>query len=443
MRKRLPRAGFWIRAAAVAVLPSVGVATLVAGPLGAAGIHASKRAAEPQRPAVRATVAPDITIPVEPLGFTAPGEFYLGARYAMVSLDFLDEDRLLFTFRVPGLIHREPTGTDQARRIHAVVLKLPEGTVESDAIWTLHDRARYLFPLDNGKFLLRDQDSLLTGDASLELKPFLRFPGPVLWAQVDPTRQFIVAGSSEPVSNKERSDEDGSDSAAASPASPDQPEGRRAPDLVVRILRRDTGKVMLVSRVRNQVHVPINADGYLEPLHGDGSAWVLNFNDFGGGSRIVGKVDSICSPVVDFVSSREFLATTCGNTGDPKLVALSVNGQRLWETTPTEPMVWPLLISNAAGTRVARETLVASHGVNAAAPLGTDDIKGQDVQVFDAATGRVVLRAAASPIFDAGGNVAISPTGQRVAIVMDSKIQVFDLPAPPPVPDPSLQKARR
>ena len=80
---------------------------------------------------------------------------------------------------------------------------------------------------------------------------------------------------------------------------------------------------------------------------------------------------------------------------------------------------------------------MVSHGVNAFAPLGTDDIKGQDVQVFDAATGKVVLRAQASPIFDIGGNVALSASGRRAAIIMADGLQIFDLPAPPPLPSDS------
>jgi hypothetical protein len=72
--------------------------------------------------------------------------------------------------------------------------------------------------------------------------------------------------------------------------------------------------------------------------------------------------------------------------------------------------------------------------VNAFAPIDTDDIKGQDVQVFDVATGKVALRALASPPFDVGGNVAVSPSGRRVSIIMSDGIQVFDLPAPPALP---------
>jgi hypothetical protein len=138
--------------------------------------------------------------------------------------------------------------------------------------------------------------------------------------------------------------------------------------------------------------------------------------------------------MLDFVSPREFLATTCESGGGPRLVAMTTGGHRLWEAPGSGTAVWPLLITSPDGSRIARETLMVSHGVNAFAPLGTDDIKGQDVQVFDAATGKVALRAQASPIFDAGGNVAISPSGRRVAIMMAEGIQVFDLPPAPPLP---------
>ena len=136
-----------------------------------AGFH-KKASSSPEPPPVRATVPPVLTIPVEPLGFSSPGTFYLGLRYSLASLDFLDEDHLLFTFRVPGLIHRdlthrEPNSNDpnEERQIRAVVVKLPEGTVQAEAVWTLHDRKRYLWMLEKGQFLLRDRDNLQLGDA--------------------------------------------------------------------------------------------------------------------------------------------------------------------------------------------------------------------------------------------------------------------------------------
>jgi hypothetical protein len=379
---------------------------------------------------------PALTIPATPLGFAAPGEFYLGARNSLVSLDFLNEERLLFTFRVPGLMRREANGdaAGEPRQIRALVLRLPTGAVETETVWTVHDHERYLYMLDGGQFLFRDGNELRLSDATLDLKPFLQFPGPVEEVELDPARKYIVTNSKEPEAAKDKAGEVGSPETARADVTIDGMSGRDAKEIVLRILRRNSGEVMLVSRVRMAVHLPINDEGYLETLRGKGLGWTLNFNHFTGGSTIVGSVDSVCSPELDFLSAKEFLAAACDRGGNPWLVAMGMDGKQLWHQAAEKAGVWPQLVVSANGLRLARETLGVTHSVNAYAPLGREDIRGQDVQVMDTATGKTVLRAAASPILDAGGNVAISPSGRRVAILMDGNLQVFDLPEPAALP---------
>jgi hypothetical protein len=401
----------------------------------------------PEKP----SIPPAFQIPVESLGFSSPSANYLGMRVSMASLDFLDEDRLLFTFRVPGLMHREAgdSWSSEERQIRAVVVGLPSGVIQAEALWPLHDRLRYLWMLKDGHFLVRDRDGLLEGTATLELKPYLHFPGPLLSVSTDPTKQYLVTNSREPAAPQQGdgqstgrglSDRDpsgsASGSASASITADGQDEGGLT-DLVVRILRRDSGKVMLVSRVRTAVHLPINSDGYVEGLRGSGSQWVVNLDYFSGGSRILGNVDSGCSPFYDFVSQREILVTTCGLGGGDKLVAMDTDGHRLWEDQTPLNWAWPIVVNSPDGSRLARETLVVTHPINAYAPLDQADIKGQLVKVFDAATGRVALAAPASPVLDGGGNVAISPSGRRVAVLNAGSIQVFELPSPPPLPGTS------
>ena len=83
-----------------------------------------------------------------------------------------------------------------------------------------------------------------------------------------------------------------------------------APDLALRILRRDSGQVLLTSRVRSALHLPINSDGYLESLRGTENEWLLNLNYFSGGSRILARIDSACSPLFDFVARERFWPPT-------------------------------------------------------------------------------------------------------------------------------------
>ncbi len=454
------------RGMAWAVAAALGLATAV---VAAQHGGTSKSSAPPVKPRFltnhfpdQPSLAPTVSIPLAPLGFTAPSSNYLGTRNTFVSLDFLDEDRLLFTFRVPGLIHRDlKTGEESSEReIRAVVLKLPQGTVEAEALWTVHDRIRYLWPLKNGHFLLRDRNSLLQGDATLTLKPFLDFPGSLLWIESDPAQQFLVTNSREPIAAaaKPEAPAAGGSSAAGSQSGPvtgqvtnqvsspatasatvttddeDAPAEEGRPELVVRILRRATGEVMLVSRVRSAVHLPINSTGYLENLRGQGSGWMLNLSYFTGGTRMLGSVDTACDPDDEFLSEDEILITGCSSDGASKLVAKTTEGKTLWIAQAPSTQVWPHLTVAPNGSRLAWITLDASHAVSMFAPMDSGDVKEQSVTVFDAATGDVAFVSPLSPILDAGGNVALSPSGRRVALLNAGDLQVFDLPPPPALP---------
>ena len=389
----------------------------------------------PSPPAITSSQPPAFSIPVEPLGFFAPGAIYQGQRDSLVSLDFLDENHLLFTFHAPGLIRREgnPDIHGDERQIRAVALALPQGTVTAEALWTLHDRGRYLWMLHDGHFLLRNENDLQLGAASLELKPLFHFPGPLLWLEMDPSQQWIVTNSREPVGTKAGKGDVPVPKTALASVFGDDPSAARS-DIVLRILQRESGRVMLLSHVYDTLHLPINADGYLEALRGKGREWVVNLNSFTGGNRIIGKVNSACSPALEFVSQREVLVTTCNPDGGRWMVAFSAEGKYLWSAPTPSTQIWPRLVMAPNGLRIARETLQVAHGVDATSPLSFEDVRGQIVEVYDAADGKRSLIAQASPVLDGGGNVAISPSGKRVAVLDAGAIQVFEMIEPAPLP---------
>jgi len=405
----------------------------------------ASKTAEDRKPEFPASQAPAFSIPVEPLGFFAPGAIYQGQRDSLVSLDFLDEDHLLFTFHAPGLIKRQgnPAAANE-RQIRAVLLVLPGGAVASEALWSVHDRDRYLWTLNDGHFLLRDRGVLKLGDSSLELSPLFHFRGPLLWIELNPSQDLLVTDSREPADMKPKPGEVQSPHTASAQMTVDadapsssgkdssalgaQPNSN--PEVVLRILRRDTGKVMLMSRTRKTVHLPVNSDGWVETLRGKGHEWILNLNYFRGDSRTLGKIDSMCAPSVEFVSNPEVLVTTCNPDESRWIVALSTDGKRLWNVSKPGTQIWPRLIMAPNGLRFARETLLANHVVNTMSPLSFDDVKAQWVEVYNASSGKVELTAPANPILDGGGNVAISPSARRVAVLDSGAIRVYELPPP-------------
>jgi hypothetical protein len=300
--------------------------------------------------------------------------------------------------------------------------------------------------LNNGNFLVRDGNHLLKGDTTLKLKPYLDFPGPLLGISLDPDQHFLVANSQEPAPHQTVAEGDSGDASKPSLSSPSTAaatvttdnesagDDENHFDYVVRILSRDSGQVMLVSRVRSEVSLPINNEGYLENLRGQGTGWVLNLSYFTGGTKMLGSVDSACAPDDEFLSEHEVLAVGCSTTGESKLMAITTAGRTLWISQAPATEVWPHLTVAPDGSRMAWETLDTTRTMNNYAPMAASDIKEQSVTVLDAATGDIALVSPLSPILDVGGNVAFSPSGRRVALLNAGAIQVFELPAAPPLP---------
>jgi hypothetical protein len=440
---------------------------------------------------------PNIVIPVTPLGFAPPAPFYLGDRVAQVSLNFLDENNILFTFRVPGLIAREHAtstqpapeeASDAERHIRALVLSLPTGKVTAEAMWRLHDYGPFLWALKDNRFLLRDRNTIQIGDAALHLEPFLRFPGHVKYIELDPDQHLLAADTSEPVTApaKEKTKEspqreadqgtepeinpEATPSASAFPsaAAPslfrldsqdDKPAGPEIESLL-RILSMDTGKVMVVSHVPGVINLSLDGEGYYEALRGSGFNWLISYIDFSGNSSPVLQVESTCYPTLDVMAPGLVLASACLGYDGRRLTALmrdpgqhqrqsqnlpqnaslnpdeSMSNRRLWEVSIPPTKVWPLFARASDGLRIARATLDVTHPIGPSTPLSTDDIRGQSVQVYDLATGKLELTVPASPVLDGGGGFALSPSGKRFAVLNAGAIQVFDLPPAPGLAQP-------
>jgi hypothetical protein len=266
------------------------------------------------------SLPPAFTIAVGPLGFSVPGENYLLRRESLVSLDFLDEERILFTFRVSGLLERDAgdNSDDKKQQIQALVLSLPSGKIESRAAWTVPDRSRYLWMLNDGHFLLRVPEGLDEGDAQLQMKSYLRLPGRLLWIEMDPGQQVMITNSLEPANGSQKPGEPGPLVTEPPTATTDGQKPDERSVLVARTQKLGSGEVMLVSRVPwafQSSDWPMNSDGYVEKSQDEANQWLLKLNSFSGGGRVLTRIQSTCPPKYNFVSDSELLLTTAFRFG--------------------------------------------------------------------------------------------------------------------------------
>ena len=362
-----------------------------------------------------ATLPVSVSIPIGPLGYAPPGPTYLGRNNTLVSLDFIDENRLLFTFRAPGLLHRESDdgSSDRERQVKAVVLTLPDGKVQSQALMTVPDPHRYLWMLGDGRFLIHQRDGLALGNDKLELKPFLQIPGELVWLKIDPTEKVLVAESLEP----------------AAQGSP-RPPSPQAPAATIRAFELSSGKILQTRHPQAAIEFPMDANGELEIVHDKLDQWTLKEDAYAGGTRVLSHVESTCQPSAWFVTSAVLLVAGCNPSHNHKLDAVSTTGQQMWEIETPVTYIPPLWVMSRDGKRFARETIVLKSGVRPSAQkLWIKTVKGQAVRVFATATGKVEMETPVSPILDGGGNLAFSPSGRRVAVLHQRAIEIFDLPA--------------
>lgn len=394
------------------------------------------------------TLSPAFSIPATPLGYGPPGPTYLGRNQSLIALGFLDENHLLFSFRAPGLLAREGDAKNASseRQIRAVVLTLPDGKVESETLWTLPDRGPYLWFIRDGHFLLRDRDGLKSGDATLHTTSLTPLPGQFLALRLDPAGKFLLADSVDPKAHFDSTNAMGTRKVL--PLGMQVGPNADLTNTAERLIKLESGpesgpesglesaQVLSTRHTSSNTPMPINSNGSLETIHEKLDQWSLKLHRFGGGIDVLGQVESTCLPTSFFASEREMLVAGCTEGHIPKLMAVSTSGSLLWQDETPIAVVPPLFVLSQDGSRFARETIVFKHPPNAdSQTLWIKAVKGQVVRIFDAATGKVVMETAISPTFDAGGNVALSPSGRRLAVLNEGAIQIFELPAATPLPD--------
>ena len=101
----------------------------------------------------------------------------------------------------------------------------------------------------------------------------------------------------------------------------------------------------------------------------------------------------------------------------------------------------------ANGDRFAVSLLHVSHIIDLVDSLNDEDVREQVVQVFDSATGALLMATTASPILTAGQNFALSEDGERLAVLRagrDRDLQGAFAPAAektgPPVPQEEVSR---
>jgi hypothetical protein len=384
---------------------------------------------------------PEERIPVGPLGYRPPGPLYMLSGKAFTSLDFIDAHHLLFTFHQPRLMKREqsPGRLDNDQVIKAVTLEVPGGAVQASAEWRMHDRSRYLWPLGEGRFLVRQRNTYSLTDAALKLHAYIDVATPVLATEVSPDGRILVV---EHQYERHTPEEHAKLEAQARQYGEPPP----AEDTQITVMNIASREMLAALKTENPIHVPITSNGYVGVAKDKGEdQFLIRFIPFDGESMVLGKVASTCTPHEEFLSPEALMIESCGpKSPDVYLDAWTTEGKKLWTGQREGHLVWPNFAYSRTSGRFAVSLLHINHFIDLVDSLNDDDVREQVVQVFDSATGALLMATTASPILTAGQNFALSEDGERLAVLREGAIEIYKVPPPtvPGNPGPAVAKKR-
>jgi hypothetical protein len=282
--------------------------------------------------------------------------------------------------------------------------------------------------------LLRDREGLQTGDATLKTKLLTPLAGQFLDLSLDPAGRFLLASTVDPAAHFDNTN--GMGTRKVLPLKAAAGEDNEPKDIAERLIQVDAGKLRSTLHGRSTSPASINSEGSLETSHDKLDQWVLSLHSFKGGMTMFSRIESTCLPKAQFASENEILVAGCTVGHVPKLSAVSTGSQLLWEIETPVAFVPPIFAFSQDGSRFARETIVFKHPPTSdTETLWVKAIRGQVVRVFDASSGKMIMETPVSPVLDAGGNMALSPSGRRLAVLHEGAIEVFELPASVPAPN--------
>jgi VWFA-related protein len=348
-----------------------------------------------------------------------------------MSLDFVDANHVLITFNPRKLLSRHPDcppGHDD-RLIHAAVLEVPTGKIVNEADWYLHDHRHYLFSLGSGQFLLRRLNSLYLVDSALQEKLLMRSPTNLSWVTVTPDRKQIIVGTA----GKENAGKE-------TQSGPAPAEGKKGREFQFEFLDADSLAARRTVKLGGIEKLEGTSSGYADSIH-KGGVYLVRFGPGPEQRQNVVRVRSRCVPEVFYPSSNSLLVGRCpltGNDSDYVVSAFTVTGRRLWRQHWSQHRYFPAIARNQDGSRFAISTVVRS--APPPSPANSDDENGdnvtdtnhgleQNIQVFETASGTAIQTVSVSPVVMSGQNFSLSPDGRRLAVLHDSELEFYDLPA--------------
>jgi hypothetical protein len=384
------------------------------------------------------TPPPTARIPLDPLGFQPLLARYLLGGSSMITLHYVDDRHVLFTFVTRRLIRRTPEDRphEQHRNVDALLLELPSGRVLARTEWLLHDHGQYLWNLGGGQFLLRIRDEFSAfaplanlGHHNVFLqRPFLHSTRHVVAVILSPDAGLLTIETSDPLPDDQ-----------APPPSSGGPAVAPAPSKYqlnfYRLGATPTSGGAIIPRVAGgalsarPIVLPLASTGLLQVIDQGHQRWAFDFRSHTGKISELALFDSTCRPVPTFVGPSEFVAFGCHGGGTRGVLGgFNLRGDATWLSALSGTYIAPTFDYAPSAGRFALGRLLINSASVGVETLDPAMVNSQSVDVFQNDSGKQIFHIDCSPTARAGQNFALSPDGMSLAVIRDGAIEIYPLP---------------
>ena len=368
---------------------------------------------------------PEQRIALEPLGYQPPSSNVRLAADSMMSLHYVDESHLLFTYNARGLMKRLPDSRpeDEDRTIAAVLLELPSGKVVARTAWRIHDSEPFLWDLGVGRFLLRSRDTLTTfsplaagGREAFAQRPFATSDTPIRHVIVSQDKGVVILETMTPPPEASHMSTVAADEAPVS----------------INFLRLSPPGVPVAGwvaggvRAKNLVDFsPLASTGFIQSTNEAPNRWLFDYKGYTGKMAQLAGFETSCDPLPMWVSGSEFVTFGCrGSQERADLAGFNMKGEEMWQMNFGERQGFPEIVAAPAAGRFAVSRALT---FSIAGAVIWSQVTVQEVRVIQSYNGKQLLRVECSPVGHMGQNFSLSPDGMALALLHDG-IEIYRLP---------------
>ncbi len=375
----------------------------------------------------RKLIHPTQNIPVQQFGYSAPGKLPTLQGYQLVEMLYLDGKHLLFSFNVPALMELDitcaPQNDNLEHRERAVVMDLPSHTKIAATDWDLDDYGQFVWPLPHGEFLLRRCANLSNGNLDLHEVPIASAHQDLLMLEMSPSGTHLLLEWKKDF-HVQVPAKTATPTTSATAATPIDPR-----PIVAEFFALDPLAIVAKSKLDVPAYVPLLGDGFLEMESLPHDHWRIDFQPYAGKLQVVTTFRSGCQPGIYSLTDTTFFVDTCNEYFSAKSrQAYDLNGHLLWRNTIDLLSTRPVMTISQDESVFAIATLRKTFNFHTDSAINNLDTgAGQDINVFSAQTGKKLLRVATTPIYMAGGNFALSPKGDHLAVLQNGVIEIYPI----------------